>query len=450
MKRNYILWLAAGLVVALAVFGLWSMRSRAYSADNQLEAGYQKAFYNLIENVNNVNVLLSKALVTSSNGQRIMVLTSVWHEAEKARSNLSSLPLGTRDMTNTQKFFAQMGDFSRTLAEKIAQGQTITQREWNILKEFKKNTQSLNQYLRELSDDVARGRVKWEKGSFASGMSRRIGEVMADKFVAIDQRLKEEAPTIAYDGPFSDHVENIEPKAITGSAITEEEAVERGKKFIENPKNIKYDVSVTAKTRGVIAAYTLSFKRSGSDDMDIVMDISRRGGHVLWFLNSRDVKEQQIDVETAVEKAEKFIETRGYENMEATGSLRENNVITVTFAYKQGDVLIYPDFVKVKVALDNGEVVGFDALGYLTNHTERTIPEFKISQEEVEKKFEGRLTVSRIRKVIIPDDAKKETYCYEVDGKLDGERYLVYINALNGREEEILKVVETDRGTMTM
>ncbi|MDN5331674.1 MAG: spore germination protein [Tepidanaerobacteraceae bacterium] len=450
LKRNYVLWTLVVLVAALAALGLWSMRSRAYSAENLLEAGYQKAFYNLLENVNNINILLSKGLVTSSDGQRIMLLTSVWHEAEKARSNLSSLPLGSRDMTNMQKFFAQMGDFSHTIAEKIAQAQTVTQREWNILRQFKKNTQNLNRYLRELSDDVARGRVNWEKGSFARGMSSRVGQVMADKFVALDQRLKEEAPTITYDGPFSDHVEEIKPKAITGSVISEQEAVEIGRKFIENPRNERYDISVTARTKGTVDAYTLSFRRAGTDDIDIVMDVSRRGGHVIWFLNSRDVEQQKIDIKTAVEKAKKFIQARGYNNMEPTGSLRENNTITVTFAYKQDNVLMYPDFVKVKVAMDNGDIVGFDALGYLTNHMERRIPEFKIGENEVRNNFEKRLTVNRIRKVVIPDEGLKERFCYEVDANLEDERYLIYVNALNGREEQILKVVETDRGTVTM
>ncbi|MCG0275272.1 MAG: germination protein YpeB [Thermosediminibacteraceae bacterium] len=450
MKSRYIFWALGILVLALIAVGIWSMSSRAYSAENLLEASYQKAFYNLLDEVNTVNILLSKSLVTSSDSQRIMLLTSIWHEAEKARSSLASLPLGSRDMTNLQKFFAQLGDFCNTLAKKVSFNETITEREWNILKQFKKNTQNLNRYLRELADDVARGRVNWEKGSFAQGMSRRVGQVMADKFVAIDQRLKEEAPTITYDGPFSDHVEEIKPKAISGRAITEQDAVEIGRKFIDNPQKVRYDVSVTARTRGLIHAYTLNFTRAGTDNIEIVMDVSRQGGHVIWFLNSRDVKQQKIDIEAAVDKAKKFIEARGYKNMEATGSLRENNSLTVTFAYKQGDVLIYPDFVKVKVALDNGEIIGFDALGYLTNHTTRKIPEFKISQEQVRETFSRRLDVRRIRKVVIPDEAMKERFCYEVDANLEDERYLIYINAQNGREEQVLKVVETDRGTMTM
>ena len=51
---------------------------------------------------------------------------------------------------------------------------------------------------------------------------------------------------------------------------------------------------------------------------------------------------------------------------------------------------------------------------------------------------------------LIPDEALREKLCYEVDARLNSDRYFIYINAENGNEERILKVVETDKGTMTM
>ncbi|TYP57599.1 germination protein YpeB [Thermosediminibacter litoriperuensis] len=450
MKNRYVIWGLGILTIVVIALALWSMSSRAYSAENLLEASYQKGFYNLVDDVNTLNILLSKSLVTSSDSQRIMILTSIWHEAENARSSLASLPLGSRDMTNLQKFFAQMGDFSHSLAKKVSLGEQISDKEWNIIEQFKKNTQNLNRSLRELQDNVVKGRIRWERGSFAPGLGGRVQQVMADRFAAIDQRLKEEAPTITYDGPFSDHVEEITPKAITGSPIDEQEAIEKGRKFIDNPANVRYDVSVYGRTRGMVNAYSLKFAKPGAEGAEIVMDVSRQGGHVIWFLNTRDIGEQKIDIETAVDKAHKFLESRGYRNMEPTGSLREDNTVTVTFAYKQGDVLVYPDFVKVEVALDDGQVVGFDAMGYLTHHTTRKIPSTGISERQVRDGLNKRLEVRRIRKVIIPDPAMKERFCYEVDANLDDERYLIYINAQNGREEQVLKVVETDSGTMTM
>jgi len=40
--------------------------------------------------------------------------------------------------------------------------------------------------------------------------------------------------------------------------------------------------------------------------------------------------------------------------------------------------------------------------------------------------------------------------CYEFKGKIDETEFLVYINAENGREENILVIIETPGGILTM
>ena len=52
----------------------------------------------------------------------------------------------------------------------------------------------------------------------------------------------------------------------------------------------------------------------------------------------------------------------------------------------QDNVIMYPDLIKVKVALDNGEVLGIETTGYLNNHVEnRDISNIKITEEEAKK-----------------------------------------------------------------
>ena len=117
VEKSYI-WLASLLVLGGLVFAYWSVSNRALSAENALEASYQRGFYNLLEQVNNLNLLISKSEVTSSDEQRIMMLTTIWHQAEGARGSLSTMPLGDRDMTNI-KILAQLGDFSYRIADKL-------------------------------------------------------------------------------------------------------------------------------------------------------------------------------------------------------------------------------------------------------------------------------------------------------------------------------------------
>ncbi|HHY70649.1 MAG TPA: germination protein YpeB [Thermoanaerobacterales bacterium] len=448
MKKSYI-WIISLLVLGGIIFAYWSVSNRAFSAENALEASYQRGFYNLLEQVNNLNLLISKSEVTSSDEQRIMMLTTIWHQAEGARASLATMPLGDRDMTNIQKFFAQLGDFSYNIADKLVKKQDITDKEWSKMGQFRKNIQSLNQDLRRLQDDVSAGKIRWGNKPDRLISVKKI-KGMADSLETIDQKLKKEAPTITYDGPFSDHVEKVIPKAVSGKRINESEAVKIARQAVDRVTKADFKSDVVGRTKGNIPAYTIEFTRAGDTTPGIIMDVSQIGGHVIWFLNTRKIDSSKIAIKQALDKAKDYLESIDYTNMEPTGSLRENNTITVTFVPKAGDVLLYPDFVKVEVALDTGEIVGFNTLAYLTSHTERNLSEPTITENEVKDKLNKNLSVARIRVALIPDEALKEKLCYEVDARLNSDRYFIYINARNGNEERILKVVETDKGTMTM
>lgn len=448
MKKSYI-WLASLLVLGGLVFAYWSVSNRALSAENALEASYQRGFYNLLEQVNNLNLLISKSEVTSSDEQRIMMLTTIWHQAEGARGSLSTMPLGDRDMTNMQKFFAQLGDFSYRIADKLVKKQDITDDDWAKITQFRKNIQSLNKDLRRLQDDISAGKIRWgDKPDRLISVKKVKG--MADSLETIDQKLKKEAPTITYDGPFSDHVEKVTPRAVSGERINESKAVDIAGKFIGKVVKGDFKSNVVGRTKGSIPAYTIELTRPGENIPNIIMDVSEIGGHVIWFLNTRKIDSPKIAIKQALDKAKSYLESIDYTNMEPTGSLRENNTITVTFVPKDGGVLLYPDFIKVEVALDTGEIVGLNTLAYLTSHTDRDLPEPSITEKDVRKSLNKNLRVERIRMTLIPDEALREKLCYEVDARLNSDRYFIYINAENGNEERILKVVETDKGTMTM
>jgi len=62
LKKSYI-WLISFLVLGGLIFGYWSISNRAFSAENALEASYQRGFYNLLEHVNSLNLLISKSQV---------------------------------------------------------------------------------------------------------------------------------------------------------------------------------------------------------------------------------------------------------------------------------------------------------------------------------------------------------------------------------------------------
>ena len=155
-------------------------------------------------------------------------------------------------------------------------------------------------------------------------------------------------------------------------------------------------------------------------------------------------------MEQAKKAGRDFLNSKGIKDMEDTYYLTEDNTATINYAYKQNNVTVYPDLIKLKIALDTGEVVGMEAKAYLASHTTRTIPNPSVTAADARKKINPRMNVISSGLAIIPTDFKTEIFCYEFKGKLNNNEFLVYINAKTGEEENILMIVNTPNGTLTM
>lgn len=179
--------------------------------------------------------------------------------------------------------------------------------------------------------------------------------------------------------------------------------------------------------------------------------VTREGGYVSYFIKSRQPDNAVLSVSEAVDKASEFIKEAGYANMKVTYFEKSQNTVTVNFAYYVDEVTCYTDLIKISVALDNGEILGFEAAGYLTNHQKRQFPEKVISIKECEKSISPYLKCTTRSKALIPTAGGKEAYCYEYKCKSeDGKNVLVYFNARTGAEEQILILIESEDGTLTM
>ena len=135
--------------------------------------------------------------------------------------------------------------------------------------------------------------------------------------------------------------------------------------------------------------------------------------------------------------------------MEPTYYLTQENNVTISFAAKQDSVLIYSDLIKVKVALDNGEILGLETNGYIYNHKERTI-EYKYTISEAREKLYKELKITKEQLCIIPTESKNEVVAYEFEGYLDDTKFLIYINANTLDEEQIYIVLEGEKGISTI
>ncbi|HIU48114.1 MAG TPA: germination protein YpeB, partial [Candidatus Avimonoglobus intestinipullorum] len=190
--------------------------------------------------------------------------------------------------------------------------------------------------------------------------------------------------------------------------------------------------------------------RSSDENHEITISMTKKGGHVLYYLDNRATGPEQLNFDQAIQQARQFLNAHGYTNLKESYYEKTNGVATINFAYEQGGVICYSDLIKVKVALDDGEILGLEAKGYIMNHKQRDLNTPAITEQEAKAVINKHLAVEDGKLALIPKDSLREVLCYEFTGNYNGSNFIIYINAENAREEKILMLIESEDGILTV
>ena len=446
LKKGHMLSVICVLLIIVAILGIiLYQKQREYRQAS--ENSYNMAFYELVDYVQNVETYLAKSLISSTPEHGAETLTHLWREANLAQAYLSRLPIESQELENTEKFLNQVSDYSYTLSRKNIYNENLTSDDLNNLKELHTYSVDLENTLNQLSEDLNSGRFQWgeltKKGTVA--FAQQVDNISKESFSNLEENFHEYSGLI-YDGAFSEHLISSEPKGLTGEDIDEDKAKEVAEEFI-GKNNIKEISNLGLSENATIPVY--DFSVTNNSDQTINLAVSKKGGHIVYMNSNREVQTEIISEEEANNKGKEFLESKGFSNMQETYYLKQEGIVTINYAYSQEGVIMYPDLIKVKVALDNGEVLGIETTGYLNNHTTRDISNVKITKEEAKKDLNKDLEIISEKMAVIPTEWKTEILCYEFKGKVEDKEFLVYINAENGREEDILIITNTPNGTLT-
>lgn len=457
-RKTTIAILSLALLLAVG-WGLWERANRLTLA-NAVEAGGQRDFYNLLNYVEQAQVSMGKSLASNSPRQQAIHLTEAWNQAAAAHLSLSQLPTPGIKLVNTSKFLAQCSDYNNYLAQKIARGESMAPQERDQVARLRDELGRIAQNLRETEAQVANRSLRWS--SFYSTRMPAPLKTIAnlavpvqgqpdplDGFVNTDRYLQT-MPSLNYDGPFSDHLEKQRPLGLSGKNISQAEAEENAKAFSNKASNSTYQVKDTRSSNGRVSTFAINLADSKRPNTMVHVDISKQGGKVISLLNNRSVDAPSLDAAKALERASSFLKSNGFDIMQPTYSLRTGNSQVITFAAKEGDIILYPDQVKIKVALDNGEITGWDATQYYMNHHDRRLPQAKITPEQAMAKVNPKAKIEGIRKALIPLPGGTEKLTYEINTRIDDNRFLIYIDALTGQEEKVMQIIDVPGGQLTM
>lgn len=446
-KRAFIYILGIIMLVIIAILG-YQLLEKNNSYATVTTNDYNKNFFELVDYMQNVQTYLAKSLISTTPEHGAITLTHVWREANLAQTYLSMLPIKSNELENTEKFLNQVSEYSYTLSRKNIYNESLTDEDLNNLKQLYDYSVELSNTLNQLSDEINANRITWKDLTKDSStmFAQQVSNISQDSFTNLEENFHEYSGLI-YDGAFSEHITSSEPKGLTGNEIDEQTAQNKAEEFI-GKERIKDINNLGVSENANITSYNFSINTNSNETISIA--ISKKGGHIVYMNMNRNVDVENLTQEQADEKGKEFLEQKGFNNMKETYYLKQNGIVTINYAYQQEDVVIYPDLIKVKVALDNGEILGIETTGYLSSHCDRQLSSPKVSKEEVRKKLSSKIEILSENLAIIPTEWKTEILCYEFKGKINNLEFLAYFNVENGKEEDILVITNTPNGTLTM
>lgn len=406
------------------------------------EYGYIRSLQELTSYVNTVAVDLQKAAYAGTPAQLSAISAKLWRDTGAAKAAMGSLPTGGTSLDSTYRFLSQAGDYAMYLSRKSVNGQEPTEQERQDFAKLADYAASLGSRLGEVEKILGTGGMGVED-YFLMQANEAGSPLMLENLAGL--RDMEDCfdgyPTLIYDGPFSDGLSRQEPELIKNEAeVSPGEALAQAAKYAGIDPALFHAGEEEASR---MPSYTF---RSGAVDVGV----TKNGGHVTYLINSREIGEKSVSAATAREKARSYLAEMGLDSMSETGYETANGICTFNFAYKRDGVIFYADSIKVGIALDKGDVVSYDARGFIGSHRERELPGVVLSAGKARESLNSSLSVKRTRLAFVPVQGGREALAYEFLCAGNGHDVLVYINAENGVEEQILILIESGNGTLTV
>ena len=431
LRRLLTAALLAGLVAAVVKM---NQSREALDARQAAErTRIENLYHRIDDDLNDVDVSLSKLAAASSPRQSVLLLGDVWRATGSAGAAMGLLPLSHADSCDMSQFVARCGDYAHALMGRVLQGRTLTEADRQQLQDMRAACAKIRQ--------VAGAAI--QSGDFVAADNVDAG--------CYEQSQSESAiseyPTLIYDGPFSESSENQAPQSEPGERITAQQAQTLAGRLFPGGR-----IGDAVYVPGALPVYELTVDTA--DRGQVSLSLTERGGQLLSFMGApkgnRNDPPNDGESQRLKEAALSFLQELGVEDPAAAYAQYYQGVAVLNFAPRQAGVILYSDLVKVYLDRETGEVMGMDARNYRLNHRTRALPRPQLSEAEAEAYVSGELQVAQRALALIPLTQQTEVLCYEFKATRNGTFYIVYINALTGQEEQIFQVINSAEGDLVV
>jgi spore germination protein len=448
LLRTIIIALLAVVVVGTGYWG-YTEHQEKNAVLIQAENNYQRAFHDLSYQVDLLHDKIGATLAMNSRSSLSPTLAEVWQVAANAQTDVGQLPLTLLPFNKTEEFLANIAQFSYRTAIRDLENEPLSDKEYETLQVLYENSKDIQNELRSVQNKVLENNLRWMDVELAlASQETPMDNTIIDGFETVEKSAGEFAE-VDFGPGVNVGDDDDEFRYVEGEELSEEEAVNRAKEFL----NIEGspDIKITESGKGADNGFYSVTIQPKDEQAEINMDITKKGGYPIWLIQNKQITEKNISLNEASEIATKYLKDHEFDDVEMFESAQYDHVGVFTFVASKDDVRIYPDAIRVKVSLDEGDIIGLSARDYLASHHTRDIPKPSINLEEALKEVNSKVKVMENRLAVIENDLGEEVLTYEILGTINNDTYRIFINAEDGREEKVekLKNAEPIYGELT-
>lgn len=415
----------------------------ANSYKTTIQYTYQRSLSQLSDYISSIKTTLTKGVYANTPPQQYGLASKLMVDAEGAKNALSQLPISLQQEEGLQKYLAQVSDFASYTIGTLSRNGNLSL----------DNIKSL-EHLAEYADKIAP--LVEDISSIYSNQDIGLDYALATNITALDKESKTpfdnsylsiseslaDYPSLIYDGPFADSVQQKTPKLTEN---VEECTVQECAEKLSRMSGIPVNQLTHKKRHSNLPVYVFT-------DNDFYGTVAINGGYICeMYHTASTTTTNNLSYNELLEKAKTFLKSNDIDKMKESYHITTNGKCTINFAYSDNNIIYYGDLIKVTLSTDTGKIIGYNAEGYIMNHIPREKIDTKLTPQQAEKSISNALNIINTRKAMIPLSTGKEALCYEfLCTGVENEKILVYINSSTGLEEQIFILLENDNGSLVM
>lgn len=395
--------LSSILAIALVVMGvfLYTSKQNEEALQHSLRAQYTNRLTSASEKLTELQKSVQSATVFNDKEAQAEPLEDIWRLTSEIKGDIASLPLQQDFSNEWMNYLGRLGDYAKLKSQdKVPEDRwlEVTNNVATNLDEFSYEWQNASTELLAKQQSFA----KWQKEIKAAEPSKQWTAMSS----TVKGYSESDFPLTASE---ADYQKKKELKTIADKPVTEKQVVAQMKETFPILKNAKL-VTSSSKPDAPYPFFHVQFHegiRIG------YADYTKKGGHLLSLLIERPIGKDRITQAQMKQKAEKAVKSYGFDDVELV-EIRENHLVWhVVFVRVNptNKARVYADAIQLKLAKDDGEVLGVNTMEYIQKET---LPEQKTVTIDWNEFFTDQVTLENERLAYTENEQLQQRLCYEL------------------------------------